>query len=74
MTAPAYTTATANDAGLLREYLAHRYGQYLTFGGSLGYSSYRFLEFSIQRLAKMTGTTVEQVRADLRADADVLFS
>lgn len=74
MTAPAYTLRTATDAGLLREYLAHRYGQYLTFGGSLPYGTARFVERSVARLAKLTGKTVEQVVADLQADAAVLFS
>lgn len=69
-----YSPRIANDAGLLREYLAQRYGQYLTVGGSLSYSTARFVERSIARLAKMTGATVEQVVADLQADAEVLFS
>ncbi len=68
----AYTTRTASDAGLLREYLAHRYGQYISGASSLPYATARFVDLSIARLAKMTGATVEQVVADLQADAAAL--
>ena len=73
MNAPIYTARTANDAGLLRQYLAQRFGQYIAGNGRLPHATARFVERSIARLAKMAGTTVEQIAADLKADAEALY-
>ncbi|KKK88181.1 hypothetical protein LCGC14_2745760 [marine sediment metagenome] len=55
-----------NDAGLLREYTAIKYGQSLTYGGSPG--TYFAGMKLIRRLVRMTGQSIESVLIDVRND------
>jgi hypothetical protein len=52
-----------NDAALLREYAATRYGSVYAYGG--GYGSWTRAVKVARRLARLSGRTFEQVCADL---------
>jgi len=58
-----------NDAGLLREYVALRYGQVLLFGGT--WATWRRAGQLIKLLAAMTGLGFDEVLAAIRSDAEV---
>jgi len=71
MTRIRYTLQVSNDAGLLREYIAHEYGQALFLGGCI-YSVYSNAMRLVRRLARLAGLSVESVLADLRADFEAM--
>ena len=69
---PELTKNTYHDAGLLREYAAHRFGGTLTHGGSS--EAMRHAMVAVRRLQKLTGQTESQVLKDLREDYDIASS
>lgn len=67
-----FSNQTYNDAGLLREYIAAKFGQ----GFAYGMDTYRFgrgLRLS-RRLAKLTGLPLDTVIETAKADAAILFA
>lgn len=61
-----YSHKIANDAGLLRQYVAEHYGAILTFGGP-GATMDRAMRM-VRRLAVLASVPVDRVLADIRAD------
>jgi len=55
-----------NDAGLLREYTFEHYGYVLCNGGPA--SERHWATKFCQRLARLSGQTIDKVVADVRAD------
>ena len=60
----------AMDAGLLREYIAERYGAILSFGGD-GHT-YHLAMCLAKRLARMTGIDLEEIIAAIRSDYEAM--
>lgn len=70
MTTNRYTPQVANDAGLLREYVARNYGAALTYG-ALSQIYFRASRL-VRRLARMAGITYEEALAAIRADFEII--
>lgn len=64
--------AVYNDAGLLREYISERYGDFFTYGGALG--THERAMKAAHRLAKLTGYPVSKIIETARADYALLVS
>ncbi len=60
------TIEVMNDAGLLRQYIAERFGQVLTFGGSS--ATYFRARRLIKRLQKLTGLGYYEILEKIKDD------
>lgn len=67
-----FTTQTYNDAGLLRAYIAERFGQGFEYGMSPD-RYHRAIRLS-KRLATLAGLSLETVIETAKTDAAILYA
>jgi len=68
-----FTKEVSQDAGYLREYLARTYGPSYFFGQGLGYSAHETMLRLAKRLARMAGTTLDDVFLNMQRDTEVIM-
>ena len=64
---------TFNDAGLLRRYIVIHFHNTIVNGTSSLKVFERYLRLT-KRLSKMTGTSIEAIRMDLKEDAEIFVA